>query len=131
MRAALYFRFILFHLLIFSVLRFVFYAVFAPEGPFGSHALGQAFLLGLRFDLRFSLLLVLPMIFFGWRGWSPVGSDRAKSAWTFLYTIAAAWWMTLYIFDFGFYGYLNSRVNSAILIFLEKNLIVFDGKFQK
>lgn len=119
MRAALYFRFVLFHLLIFSVLRFVFYGVFVPDGPFGSHALGQAFLLGLRFDLRFSLLLVLPMVLFGWRGWSAVGTERAKATWTFLYTIAAAWWMTFYIFDFGFYGYLNSRVNSAILIFLE------------
>jgi phosphoglycerol transferase MdoB-like AlkP superfamily enzyme len=129
-RATLFFRFVLFHLLLFTILRFAFYFSFLPSGDLPSADVLRAFWLGLRFDLRLALLLLLPMIIFGWRSLSPVSGKKTKKMWSLVYTFIASSWFVFYIFDFGFYGYLNSRMNSAILSFLESPEISFGMLWQ-
>lgn len=115
MKPTLMFRFIVFHLALLSLLRGAFYLAFNPSDAGQTPFLSNAMVLGLRFDLRFTLILLLPLLVLGWRRWSPVYSDKARAVWSWIYTFFGSIWMLFYVFDFGFYGYLNSRMNSSVL----------------
>ncbi len=113
------FRFVVLHLLLLFLLRVAFYSVFSPGEAYASADLARAFWLGLRFDLRLILLLVLPLMIFGWGRWSPLASDLSLKLWRIFYTCLSFCWMLFYGFDFGFYSYLKSRMNSTVFIQLE------------
>ncbi len=125
MKSTILIRFMIFHLLLFAILRIVFYIAFKPADSLTVDVLQKAFTLGLRFDLRLACVLALPMVFFGWRGWS-LRTPQGLRHWQNFYVLASAIWITFYVFDFGFYGYLNSRMNSSALLFLE-NLTISLG----
>lgn len=113
------------HLIVFTVLRLGFFVYFAADGDFPFSDLIQAFYLGARFDLRLSLLLTLPLLIFAWKGLSPLASNLARNIWSLIYTLFAHVWLLFYFFDFGYYGYLGSRINMSILSFLSNPDIAF------
>lgn len=118
MRAIFYFRFIAIHLLLLTVFRVVFYLYFKSGQVVSFKDISTAFFLGLRFDLRLTLLLMLPLLFsFG--SISPFRSSIAMRSWRFLYTGLFGIVFLLYFLDFGFFAYLNSRMNSAIMEFFQ------------
>lgn len=117
MRATVFFRFILLHLVFFTLMRLVFFFYFKASG-YETALVLKAFVLGLRFDLRLALVLLLPLVMFIW--WlSPLVSATAKRRWTTLYGLIGLIVFLCYFLDFGFYGYLNSRMSSVILTFME------------
>lgn len=124
MRATLFFRFIILHMILFTFLRLIFFLSFKNSESYILADIRKAFFLGLRFDLRLVLLMLLPLLM-GILWFSPLKSRFAKKIWRFFYSIVGATVFVFYIFDFGFYGYLNSRINSAILTFLENPDISF------
>ena len=84
------FRFILIatglNLLIFSVLRLgLFWYFNHPIDPIPSAELFQAFYLGLKFDLRLSLLMTLPLFILGGiRFLSPFENNTSRHFWLFI-----------------------------------------------
>jgi len=125
LKTTLLFRFVVLHLILFSLFRFAFYFAFVGNEVFSSEVVTKALILGLRFDLRLALVLLFPLLIFGWGPLSPTASHRHLKRWSWVYTAIGTGWMLFYFFDFGFYGYLSSRINSAILTFLENPDISF------
>lgn len=129
MKSTLYLRFLLFHSFLFAFFRVIFYWAFKPAEALSPHVLWKAFVLGLRFDLRLICLLLVPLILFSW-GRLNLKSNANLRRWSLFYAVMAAVWMTFYVFDFGFYGYLNSRMNSSVMLFLENPDISFGMLWQ-
>lgn len=129
MRATLFFRFILLHILIFTLLRVIFFISFGGSDSYAAPLLLKAFFLGFRFDLRLILLVLAPLVVLVW-WFSPLSSRLAARIWRGFYTIIGGALFLFYFFDFGFYGYLNSRINSAILAFLDNPDISFGMMWQ-
>ncbi len=116
-------------MILFALLRGAFYLTFKPVENLSNAILWKSFFLGLRFDLRLACVLILPLVILSWGRWS-VQSVATMKKWGWLYTLFAVGWMSFYVFDFGFYGYLNSRMNSAVLLFLENPDISFGMLWQ-
>ena len=75
-----------------------------------------ALYLGLKFDLRLTLLLCLPLALFGWIRWfDPARSRPARAAWIGYFAAAQSIVLLLYLVDFGHYGYLHVRLNAGLL----------------
>lgn len=129
MRATLFFRFIVLHIILYTVFRVMFFLYFRPEDFFSADQLAHSFFLGFRFDLRLLLFLLSPLVLLVW-WFSPHASRAANRFWRVLYTVLGSAIFVFYIFDFGFYAYLNSRMNSAILTFAENPNISFDMVWQ-
>jgi len=108
------------YLLIASLYRVGLWLYFdSPNQPLGSDLVGQALLLGLRFDLRIGLFLLLPVLMLGWiRGINPLVCKKARLGWTTLFGLAWLGLVMFYIMDGGYYAYLKERLNSGILTFL-------------
>lgn len=113
------FNLLLLFLLMFTFFRLVTFVVFHPEGE----DLGQlfpAFLLGLRFDLRWISLLLLPIVLISLRpSFSPFFSVRNKKLWTWY--LAAITFIVFFFFaaDFGCFSYNKTRLNASALNFAE------------
>ncbi len=78
----------------------------------------HSFWLGLRFDARVAILLALPILLislipgFHWR------NSIARKIWSAVYTVVYTAMALLFMTDFGYYAYLESRVNVTVLHFL-------------
>jgi phosphoglycerol transferase MdoB-like AlkP superfamily enzyme len=118
-RIGLLFRFVVYHIILFTVLRLIFFLCFHGAENTSSDQLTKAFFLGFRFDLRFTLILVTPLLLFAWGSLSPFSSKKASRRWQWGYFFAAFAWLIFYVVDFGHYSYLRSRVNSSVLSNLE------------
>lgn len=118
MKSHLLFRFSLYHLILFFCMRLVFFVTFIGDSNYAASELVQAFFLGSRFDLRLVMFLTLPLIFFSWGRWSPSVSRKAGYWWSLVYALLAHVWLFFYFLDFGYFGYLGTRVNSSVLAFL-------------
>ncbi|HEX5678971.1 MAG TPA: sulfatase-like hydrolase/transferase [Alcanivorax sp.] len=108
---------------LFVILRAVFFVFFSEVG--GSveadpddviHALG----VGLRFDLRLALLMVLPLAVLAWLPRFNLVRSAPIRALGLVYITAATLLVLLtYILDFGHYAYLGDRINVTAFRFLE------------
>lgn len=98
--------------------RLVFALAFAPPGA-GLWSMGQAMLLGMRYDLRVVVLTVLPLWLLtlvpavGRR----LNPPRQKGTWRALWLVACALWLVAAVLDAGHYAYLGQRL-SAVLVSL-------------
>jgi len=112
---------------ILSLLRVIFWQYFKnPADPIPGGALAQAFYLGLKFDLRLTLLVLLPLALVGWFRWlSPFYFRPVRLFWTAYLTLAAGSILLVYSLDFGHYAYLSTRINYSVLRFLENPEISF------
>ena len=76
--------------------------------------------IGLRFDLRLAVLLVLPLAVLAWMPrWNlvRVAGLRVVARGYWLLTLGFVGWV--YIIDFGHYAYLGVRLNASVLRYLE------------
>lgn len=104
----------------FTLMRAGFWQYFLGGVEASEATLMQAFSIGIRFDLRLALLLVLPLALFSFLPGSlnlrhPLGRILALSIMGML-TAATVFF---YMVDFAHYSYLAERVNVSVLRFLE------------
>jgi phosphoglycerol transferase MdoB-like AlkP superfamily enzyme len=117
------FNLLLLFLLMFTFFRLVTFVVFHPEGEVITE-LFPVFLLGLRFDLRWISLLLLPIVLVSlWPAYSPFYSLRNKKIWTWY--LASVTFIIFFFFaaDFGCFSYNKTRLNASALNFAEDPII--------
>lgn len=131
-KLSLYLNFILVNFVVFVFYRLVFLALFSSEVKATSaSSVLYALYLGIKFDLRLSLILTLPMMLFSLLPFADVYKKVSlRKAWLLLYTGIAAAWSALYFFDFGHFDYLKGRITPSILRFAEDPLISFQMVWQ-
>lgn len=119
------FRFILIatgiHLLVFFILRFSLYWYFQnPVDPISLTELFQAFYLGLKFDLRLSLMMTLPLfIFAGIRFLSPFEYDSMRRFWLFIHASIFTLILLVYFINFAYFSYLHKPLDASAIRFLQ------------
>ncbi|MEI6946123.1 sulfatase-like hydrolase/transferase [Paraflavisolibacter sp. H34] len=110
---------LLIYLLMFSFFRLVTFLAFRPDGETLT-GLIPSFILGLRFDLRWIGLVLLPMVLLSLSpGLSPFHSHRNRKAWTWY--LAGMTFVLFFFFaaDFGCFSYNKTRLNASALNFVE------------
>ncbi len=78
--------------------------------------------LGARFDLRMVVLMVLPLFFLG-PILNPFRHNFARYLWLTYLTIVFFVYIMFYVFDFGHYAYLSTRLDFTAMRFLENAAI--------
>jgi len=103
------------------ILRLAFWIVFADSAaPLDSQDFWYSLWLGVRFDLRIALVMILPIFFLGWIKWlNPFNFKYAKYLWFTWLSLLFSAIALFYIFDFGHYSYLGLRMDATALRFLE------------
>ena len=111
-------------IVLFTAFRLLFLAYFHREISSGTGSLIiKALMMGLRFDIRLSCLLLVPaLIFIN----LPIKNKFKISFNNFIYTILFGLISFIYITDAGYFSYLKSRLNSTILQFLKNPHISFE-----
>ncbi len=108
------------NLLIFTLFRIIFWALFrstAPEAP-GSDLL-RALYLGFKFDLRLTLLICLPVLALSWvPGLNFVRSSIARRVWLAYFVVMAAFLILTYFVDIAHYDYLHGRLNANAINYI-------------
>ncbi|WP_285275929.1 LTA synthase family protein [Halopseudomonas bauzanensis] len=75
--------------------------------------------IGVRFDLRLAVLLMLPAMLLAWLPrWNSVRSGLLRGLSRFWLLLALAVVLLMYFIDFGHYAYLGVRLNASALKFL-------------
>lgn len=112
-------------LVVFSAARLAFWFFFDnPNDPLVLADLFRALYIGLKFDLRLSLLIIAPLVLLGWIKWfSPLASALARKLWTIYLMLALFIIAAFLVTDFGHYAYLSVRLDSTALRFLANPLI--------
>ncbi len=108
---------------IFSLLRLGFWLYFdSPNDPLPGGELLTALYLGLKFDLRLALIMLLPLFLLGWLPWlSPFRRRALRLFWVGYLTLAGMAILLFYMVDFGHFAYLQTRLDASALRFM-KNL---------
>ena len=107
----------LFEMVIFTLLRVVFYVAFAKYDT--SHTLNEvlySFWLGFRFDLQLFAIAFLPLLLFA--GWKYIGLFHnvvAKYFWLTYIFLANLVILVVYIIDFPYYDFFKKMVDSSIV----------------
>ena len=114
--------FILFavQLLWLSAMRIAFWVYFHnPSDPIPSGDLLQAFYLGLKYDIRLTLIILLPPLLLGWLPWLRLFDRRlGQVLWQGYFICSFLILLIVYLGDFGYYAYLDKRLDATILRFL-------------
>ncbi|MFT7004730.1 MAG: phosphoglycerol transferase MdoB-like AlkP superfamily enzyme [Sulfurimonas sp.] len=107
--------------LLYVALRVIFYFIFNDSvDPLTMSDLAKSMWLGLRFDLRMVVLMVVPLFFLGGIKWfSPFKHRFARSFWLVYLSSVFAFYFMFYVVDFGHYAYLNTRLDFTAMRFLE------------
>ena len=104
-----------------AALRAIFLAVFLQsETPLGPGMLLKSFTLGLRFDLRLALLILLPVAVLAWLpGLNLLRSRLVRRLWLGYLTVAGTGVALAHLLDLAHFAYLHSRINATVLEFLQ------------
>jgi phosphoglycerol transferase MdoB-like AlkP superfamily enzyme len=87
--------------------------------------------IGVRFDLRLAILLVLPLAVLVWLPrWNLQRRSGLRRLALLYLTLALAAVTLLYIIDFGHYAYLGVRINASVLRYLDDAQISRDMLWQ-
>ncbi|WP_373035491.1 LTA synthase family protein [Sulfurimonas sp.] len=107
--------------LLYVLLRVAFYITFNdPTSPLIMGDFIKSMWLGFRFDLRMVVLMVLPFFFLGGIKWlSPFKQNFFRYFWLVYLSAVFAFYLMFYVFDFGHYSYLSTRLDFTALRFLE------------
>jgi phosphoglycerol transferase MdoB-like AlkP superfamily enzyme len=109
----------LIYLCIFTAFRMATVISFKPK-TIGLLELIPAFWLGLKYDLRWISLLLLPIAILSvFPRLSPFTSVRGKKLWTAYLGVVTLLVLFFYGADFGQFAYINARLNADALIFAE------------
>lgn len=107
-------------LVLFSLLRAAFYLYFhVPADRIATADLLNSFYIGMKFDLRLALIMNIPVLVLALIPWTNVFTTKKgkKVAVGYLVFINTTVVLT-YVFDFGHYAYLQSRLNVTAFRFL-------------
>ena len=119
-----------FFLVMMTLMRVVLFMFFNKQGNSIEH-LGNAFLLGLRFDLRVVAILSLGLLLIGSiPSFHPFRSGTAKKVWIAFWGITAFLLLFFYFVDFAHYSYLGQRLNASVLNYLEDTAISLNMVWQ-
>ena len=113
-------------MLMLVALRAIFYFGFSEVGDlvhpsFGT--LAQVLYVGVKFDLRLSLLVLVPVALACLLPWNITNSVFARRLTNIYLALAVSLCLMFYILDFGHYAYLGIRMNSTILRFFDDIVI--------
>ncbi len=118
----------------FAILRMVFFFGFSGfdfSALLDSESVAETLGIGLRFDLRLAILLMLPLAVLAWLPrWNLVSLRPLRWIARVYLALAAALLMLVYIFDFGHYAYLGIRINATIFRFVADTEISRDMVWQ-
>jgi phosphoglycerol transferase MdoB-like AlkP superfamily enzyme len=106
-------------LAIFTLFRFATYFAFKPADLHFADLL-PSFLLGIRFDLRWIAVILLPVIVISMiPRFSPFYSERNKKWWTWYMVVLTFIIILFFAVDFGNFSYNKTRLNASALNFVE------------
>ncbi len=116
-----YLRTILISLVFFSLFRLTYWITFKDaSNPIPFNELVTAFYLGLKFDLRLILIIILPLFFIAWiKPFNPVSNKLARKVWLSYLSIAFAITVFYYFGSFINYSYLHKPLDASVLRFAE------------
>lgn len=84
----------------------------------------QSLYLGLKFDLRLTLAMLIPVMAFSWiRPIHLFHSRFGRSFWNGYITVMAALIFLVYLFDFGHFAYLHTHLDATAVGLLEDTAI--------
>lgn len=113
-----------FQMAAYTLFRFLFLAYFHREiYESNTQYLANALYLGFKFDLRLSMLFMLPAIIAINLPIKNISKIRFSN---FFYTILFGLISLLYITDGGYFAYLKSRLNATVIQFLKNPSISFE-----
>lgn len=120
-RLAFLFSIFLINFLLFVFLRIAFFFYFKPPDQLIlSKTILRAFYIGLKFDARLSVLIILPAFILSCIPYiNFLKSKFGKKLWILYFTISIGIITFLYCVDFGVYSYVQSRINATLLNELE------------
>jgi len=106
-------------LFILSLLRLGFYHYFIPpDAPLQRDLLLQSLYIGAKFDLRLLIFIHLPLVILSAFHWfKPGSSNIALNIWRAYFILAFSLILATYTMDFGYYAYLETRLDASILRF--------------
>ena len=109
-------------LLIFTSFRLIFFLFFIDEiWTLSIHYLIKSFWIGFRFDIRLSVLIILPMLLTCFQ--TSVKWLSYRQFWEGYLVTAFLIILLTYFIDFGFFIYLNSRLDASVIGLL-KNIFI-------
>jgi phosphoglycerol transferase MdoB-like AlkP superfamily enzyme len=107
------------YILLFTAFRLLTLILFVPDGQ-KALDIFSAFLLGLRFDLRWISLLLFPVAAAGMiRPLSPYHSQRNKIVWTWYLAVTTFFVVLLFCIDYGCFSYFRVRLGATVLNFAD------------
>ena len=105
--------------LIFTLFRVITFFAFHPSDVTFSQAL-PAFLLGLRYDLRWIAIVLLPIVLLSsYAAFSPFYSERNKKAWTLYLAILTLVVFFFFAAGFGSFAYNQTPLDAGAMNFAE------------
>ncbi|GAB4091312.1 LTA synthase family protein [Flaviaesturariibacter terrae] len=110
---------LLIYLVLFTGMRVIMLFLFRPDSE-PVHDLIPSFFLGLRYDLRWISMVLLPIVLLSlWPRLSPFYAQRNKKLWTWY--LAAMTFIIVFFFaaDFGCFAYNQNRLGASALNFAE------------
>ncbi|MHC4931840.1 MAG: hypothetical protein ACYTGV_06590, partial [Planctomycetota bacterium] len=112
-------------LVLFTALRVVFWLAFhETDDPAGAGTVLHAFYLGLKFDLRLAVLLIIPyLIVSRLPRLNPERRVGARRFWSWYWTVLLLVVVFHYLSDFAHYSWLNRRVDAATTEDLQDTLM--------
>ncbi|WP_454913612.1 LTA synthase family protein [Stutzerimonas chloritidismutans] len=117
-----------------AALRGIFFVGFSglePSALGTVDAVPETLGIGLRFDLRLAILLMLPIALLAWLPvWNLTRSRVLRWVARLYLALALGAVLLVYIIDFGHYAYLGVRINATVLRFLEDAQISTDMVWQ-
>ncbi len=120
--------------IVLAVLRGIFFVGFSgfETGALSEvEAVPETLGIGLRFDLRLAILLMLPVALLAWIPvWNMTRSHAVRWLARLYLALALGAVFLVYVIDFGHYAYLGVRINATVLRFLEDAQISTDMVWQ-
>lgn len=111
------------------ILRGLFFISFKSQHEYPMNDLFNALYLGFKFDMRVAAVFSLPFAI-GVMLLSPTKGSAYRKFWQWVYTLIISSMLVAYLFDFFYYGYLQTRINATIFKFLQNPETSFDMVWQ-
>lgn len=106
-------------LLVFTLMRVGMFFFSHPQS-YSFTEVGDAFFLGLRYDLRMISILLLVMLLLGSiPAIHPFRTNRGRIIWMIILALATTIALFFFAVDFAHYAYLEQRLNASVLNYLE------------
>lgn len=104
---------------VFTLFRIATFIAFKPSYELTGNLL-PSFFLGLRYDVRWICIVLVPLLIFGsFKTLSPFYSKRNKKGWIAYLTIITLFILVFFGADFGHFDYISTRLNASALNFIE------------